>query len=143
MTDVVSAGPPASTDGSSLAQSDVGVHRFEPALTIKSSDKVSFAQTDTETWKNMLGQIDLTNQPVSVGVNDQKLNLAARETKKIQMTANFASDLIQRSIHAADEGPLEGGLRMNFKFSQFASSIVPDQEPSDLLLSFKDKAQYS
>ena len=139
MTDVVSAGAPANA-GNSLAQQNVGVHRFEPHLTIKSSDKISLAQqTDTEGWMNMLGQIDLTNQPVSVGVSDQKLNLAARESKKIQMTANFASDLIQRSIHASDEGPLEGGLRMNFKFSQFASSIVPDQEPTDLLLSFKEK----
>lgn len=140
MNDVVQAGP-AVTAGDNLAQQDVGVHRFQPALVIKSTDKVSLSQTDTESWKNNLAQVSLVDQPASVSVNDQKLSLAARDTKTIQMTANFNSELIQRSIHEADEGPLQGGLRMNFKYSQFASSIVPGQEPSDVLLSFKEKSQ--
>ena len=54
MTDVVSAGPAANA-GSSLAQQDVGTHRFEPTLTIKSSEQVSLPE------QNMLGQIDMTN----------------------------------------------------------------------------------
>ena len=79
------------------------------------------------------------NMPKDGSIEAIPLNLAARESREITINAKFDAMALDKSIHSADESPLEAGLRMNFKFAQFASSIVPGQAPSDLLLAFKEK----